>query len=510
MEEGKRSVYDLPWESWVQILNYLPVESICDVALSCHFFFDRIHSDSMLWRDMLQRDFEYFEGGAGIDLLQQQENSLTLSQSIPHAEWAEAPWKEYYILNYNASKLNSLCWVTSFHANMEERQDHACARCGDYLVVYAGFTGDRSLYVLDTGLQVERLKNCIKDSTNTIANAKLKWHICDIGGKDPNFMGMLYGHTLVALDSSTLLLYGGMQAPGYRFENGDVWLLHLEKLDNSMEIDGESSNKVPFSWKWSKPSITGNIPPARAYHSAVVADGKFWIFGGTWNTRTHNDLWCLDLNKWEWSEIEGSGMKPSDRMGHSCTRYGNELFILGGTNSPYCQGYDEDFIDGFAYNFKTNSWRSLVNCPGNYIGRRHASSLVGDCILVIAGGSPHTNGVALFNLKTETWMVPNIKGQPPSKRVSLSAHYCNGLVFVFGGCTTFGLSRELFILDPCDFIGTIKYERIATSTNVESDDEYFGYSDAFRNIINRQNLFQLLMNIGGMSDDEDDMSDEEY
>ena len=429
----------------------------------------------MLWRELLRRDFSEFPGAAGIDLLEQQENELTLSQSSSHIEWGDAPWRQFYIENFQSSNVHSLAWVSRFQTNIESRQDHAGARCGDYLVVYAGFTNDQSLYVLDTKAQVNELRACIKDPNRNLQTAKMNWSRCDVAGQGPSAQ-MLYGHSL---DKSTLLLYGGMKVPGYSMETSDVWLLHLQQApDNSEtanELDGDAcmTEKLPFRWKWEKVTVSGTIPHARAYHSAAICNKKLWIFGGTWGSRTHNDFSCLDLDTWTWESVATHGGEPpSARMGHSCTKHGTNLIFLGGSDNPFCQGGGRDYSDAYCFDTVTGIWRSLTAAPGRIIGRRHAAVSVGDCILVIAGGSPHTNSVGCLDLKSETWSMPEMQGRKPQPRVSLSAHFCNGVIFVFGGCTDYGLSRELFLLDISDSTGAIKHKRIDETEESEEHPDY--------------------------------------
>lgn len=508
------TVFCIPFETWIHIFTFLPVDSICACSQTCSFLND-ISLDSMLWRELLRRDFINFNGGFGLDLLQRQENSLTLSQSVTIEDWADAPWKNYYKNNYNISTLRSPTWIYGFNSNINERQDHAGARCGDYLVIYAGFTNDKHLYVLDTKEQVKKLQECSTDQEKQVKNSMISWNKCEIDGDGPKLLSMLYGHTLVTLNSSTLLLYGGMQAPGYQFESSEVWLLHLEE-----ENQENSKKNLPFRWKWEKIQIQGEqIPPARAYHSGVICNDKFWIFGGTWQSKTHNDFWFLDLNTWTWEEVIlcENEIIPHSRMGHSCFTFNDNIYIFGGSDNPYCQGYGNDFIDSYCFNCKTLKMRKLPNSFNNSIGRRHGAVLIGNKILFIGGGSPHTNGITYFNLDDETWhKLDDIKGRKPSPRVSLSAHFCNGLIFVFGGCTNFGLSNELFLLDTSDFTGLIEANKFDTSTaNDEFDDDYtndnlvdIGGEIFFLNQF-RQRFFQFLGREIEIADEDDD-DDEDF
>ena len=119
-----------------------------------------------------------------------------------------------------------------------------------------------------------------------------------------------------------------------------------------------------------------------------------------------------------------------------------------------------------------------------------------------------------------------VKGRPPSCRVSLTAHLANGAIFVVGGCTMAGLSREVFVLFPskkCVPKNLAKCldekEGDCQPDNYEEDDisENFGYSSFnpflgfYSSLVNRlsRNQGEFVIHFGGDVDDDDDEEEEE-
>lgn len=90
--------------------------------------------------------------------------------------------------------------------------------------------------------------------------------------------------------------------------------------------DGKDWKQATGSAGWSK----------RAYHQAVVHDGKMWVFGGgNYVPEYHalNDVWCSeDGVKWT-QVIEKTPWHP--RIWFSAVTYRNRMWVLGGwSNNP--------------------------------------------------------------------------------------------------------------------------------------------------------------------------------
>ena len=87
-----------------------------------------------------------------------------------------------------------------------------------------------------------------------------------------------YGHSAVISASGKMWIFGGMDASvGGR---NDLWC-----------VDTTASSPA-----WQQVLVSGNTPPARADHSAVMtATGTMFVFAGRMDLEHFNDLWSIDL-----------------------------------------------------------------------------------------------------------------------------------------------------------------------------------------------------------------------
>ncbi|XP_051914648.1 host cell factor 1b [Hippocampus zosterae] len=84
---------------------------------------------------------------------------------------------------------------------------------------------------------------------------------------------------------------------------------------------------------WDIPVTSGQPPPPRESHSAVVASGcrgnRLIIYGGMSGCRL-GDLWVLDIDSLIWSQPALSGNAPLPRSLHSATTVHNKMYVFGG------------------------------------------------------------------------------------------------------------------------------------------------------------------------------------
>eukprot|EP00439_Symbiodinium_sp_Y106_P047063 s2339_g6.t1 len=125
-----------------------------------------------------------------------------------------------------------------------------------------------------------------------------------------------YAHTTVITAAGRLWVFGGYKTGG---RANDLWY-----------VDTEASN---FSWH--EATVTGDLPPTRYKHSAVISvEGVMWVFGGQSVGKT-NDLWSIDLeaNALAWQERSPSGTLPDKRADHTAVITGaGRMWIFGGVS----------------------------------------------------------------------------------------------------------------------------------------------------------------------------------
>uniref|UniRef100_UPI0037E976E6 host cell factor 1b n=1 Tax=Semicossyphus pulcher TaxID=241346 RepID=UPI0037E976E6 len=84
---------------------------------------------------------------------------------------------------------------------------------------------------------------------------------------------------------------------------------------------------------WEIPLTSGQPPPPRESHTAVVTSGcgvnRLIIYGGMSGCRL-GDLWVLHIDSLTWSRPTLSGTAPLPRSLHSATTINNKMYVFGG------------------------------------------------------------------------------------------------------------------------------------------------------------------------------------
>ncbi|XP_058498973.1 host cell factor 1b isoform X1 [Solea solea] len=84
---------------------------------------------------------------------------------------------------------------------------------------------------------------------------------------------------------------------------------------------------------WEIPVTSGQPPPPRESHTAVVTSGRaanrLIIYGGMSGCRL-GDLWVLDIDSMTWTKPALSGTAPLPRSLHSATVINNKMYVFGG------------------------------------------------------------------------------------------------------------------------------------------------------------------------------------
>jgi N-acetylneuraminic acid mutarotase len=133
-------------------------------------------------------------------------------------------------------------------------------------------------------------------------------------------------------------------------------------------------------WKTITPS--GKQPAKRTSHSAVIHNGKMYVFGGFSGEEYLNDLFELDLETETWTDITPlcRGDIPSPRSRFCAAVHGDSMYVLGGWNKI---GYFNDF---YAYNFATHIWTNISNSNFSVPCISQYSLAVDEHFLFIFGG----------------------------------------------------------------------------------------------------------------------------
>ena len=225
-----------------------------------------------------------------------------------------------------------------------------------------------------------------------------------------------------------------------------------------------SVNDAAHTSRLAIPSIhvgnEGDIPVARAEHSAIVLNNRMYIFGGvTQEYQYMNDLYYFDIKALQWNVVDAiittnSALSsiPGRRAGHAMLRNVSnptEFYIFGGRGKAYGLSVIS-YNDVWRFSTVSNQWscltlvdQSRINTPSSPItGRQYSAAAMIDSRIWIYGGiDPVTsliyNDLWSFHVRTRQWTLhsPNSGsvtgyGPPPlynAHMIPLTAAYSNDI-----------------------------------------------------------------------------------
>lgn len=126
-------------------------------------------------------------------------------------------------------------------------------------------------------------------------------------------------------------------------------------------VHGFKSNKLFIldmaTRKWEERKYT-NGPPKRASHSAVIKDGKMYVFGGkTVENNKLGDFWVYDIAGDSWSEIKFEADEgPISRSGHSTGVFKNYIIVYAGIHE-----LTKELSDMYLYDTVNKHWTTLFD-----------------------------------------------------------------------------------------------------------------------------------------------------
>jgi hypothetical protein len=189
------------------------------------------------------------------------------------------------------------------------------------------------------------------------------WSVFEIGAdacvrqcKTEGHFPLLWGHSAIYAHRC-MMLFGGVDGPGCA-EVATLCVFHEDER----------------RWRWAEFPFA---PDARLLHSAVLYNGRMFVYGGFASHRMidgskpqYDDVWAFSLNTGLWERIESTGScRP--RSGHSCVVVHNKMVAFGGLegNSTVLDGTGTVGI----LNLETFTWseRSFVleDLPSDMHGR---------------------------------------------------------------------------------------------------------------------------------------------
>jgi len=190
---------------------------------------------------------------------------------------------------------------------------------------------------------------------------------------------------------------------------------------------------LPFSHQCFAQVLSGcgmKMGVGRASFAATVLNGKIFVIGGYFNSRTTAEVYDPNIDKWSYLP----DMK-SPRTYETAQSYNGKVYVFGDRFGASVEVYDP----------ATDSWTFRKPLPS---GTRFcaASALLNDKIYVIGGetGGPIVNLVDVYDPATDEW------GGEKELPEGVSGHgavVLNGKIYVIGGYTP-SYSNKVWIFDP--------------------------------------------------------------
>ena len=226
------------------------------------------------------------------------------------------------------------------------------------------------------------------------------------------------------LSDEILWLFGGCDAKGcFR----DLWCFDCETMC------------------WSKPKVTGDLPPARRAHSCTIVDKRLFVFAGGDGPYYFNDLYVFDTVSLRWTKPDVFGQPPSPRRAHTSNYYNGQLIIFGGGNGVGALNdvYSLDLTD-----FDRLEWRK-IECRGKVpIGRGyHTSNIVDGKLIVIGGSDGHMSFDDIHILKLDTKVWYQVKTDESHNRLGHSSVLVGSYLFIVGGHNSHSYTPDILTLN---------------------------------------------------------------
>lgn len=185
--------------------------------------------------------------------------------------------------------------------------------------------------------------------------------------------------------------------------------------------------------------ISGDLPPARSAHGAVVYDNCLWIFAGYDGHTRLNDMWSIDLTapQPEWKEIDQNGDNPPTCCNFPVAVVDDSMYVFSGQSGAKITN------KLYQFRFHERKWVRLrtehlvqASAPPQ---RRYGHTMVAyRRSLYVYGGAADgilDNVVHCFDVDTRSWSVirPAEGSEVPCGRVFHSAAVWNNRMYIFGG-----------------------------------------------------------------------------
>jgi N-acetylneuraminic acid mutarotase len=216
----------------------------------------------------------------------------------------------------------------------------------------------------------------------------------DFGGRDYEWEkispkglkkpGQIAYHSMTLIDDHNCMLIGGSNLG---VDNPHIYELDLHTM----------------TW-----TISGNTKPGELYsideHTAILCDGKIYVFGGNINGYKSNLMFVYDVKTKKWTKIEDKNA-PAERSSHSAVLKGDKMYVFGGKD------YENNKLGDFwVYDCTKNEWSELKSedDDGPISRSGHSTGIFKNYVIVYGGIHELTQELSdmyLYDLNSNKWMM---------------------------------------------------------------------------------------------------------
>lgn len=244
-------------------------------------------------------------------------------------------------------------------------------------------------------------------------------------------------HTAVALNSTTLVVLGGIVQIGETWNNTDLVTLY----------------DIPSNtWKSIAP-----LPLGLNHPNAAAVNGKIYLLGGLAELRDQNQTWQATPNCWvydpqddEWTSI-ASFPNGTERGSAAVGVFGSTIYLAGGLRwMEFTSGGRVLTVNEIsAFDTLTRTWTSYPDSALPVLRDHAAGSVVGTTFYV-TGGRSIGSGI-IVSKTVYTLDLEDIEGgwelspsTMPTARGGHAATVLGGSIYTFGGEGNFALDSGVF------------------------------------------------------------------
>jgi len=240
-----------------------------------------------------------------------------------------------------------------------------------------------------------------------------------------------YDHTVVATKDTCYLFGGG---------NDEIYCNVLYTFCTN-------------TYRWSRPSVKGDIPGERDGHSAAIIGNYMYVFGGYEESieRFGQDVYRLDLSTYTWKLLSCVGEPPVHRDFHTATAIGQLMVIFGGRSDltggqwqpPVNMGPDYYSNKVSYFDTDTSTWHSpAIHQPLPSGRRSHSAISLGTGKMLIFGGyngrtKEHKDDLWLLDTESWAWTKVEPHGAGPNPRRRQALVKAGNRIFLFGGTSPY-------------------------------------------------------------------------